>query len=231
MSGEPVAAHSREKIIAELQSLPEKTKLIVLAPFAKGKKGEFKEDFAELLSKGFMRLRIDWTFVDLSEEIELDPKEAHDVEIVVDRLTASAESLPRIAEAAAAALELGKGFFSVYNPDTEEEKLFSQFAYSQKSGLSYGPLEPQDFSFNHPAGMCPACHGIGVSAEFDLNKIINPELSLSEDCCSIASSYQTVRYGNIYDNLARLYKFKVTASWKDLPEKAKHAFLYGTEAK
>ncbi len=231
VSGEPVAAHSREKIIAELQSLPEKMKLIILAPFAKGKKGEFKEDFAELLSKGFMRLRIDGTFVDLSEEIELDPKEAHDVEIVVDRLTVSKESLPRIAEAAAAALELGKGFFSIYNPDTEEEKLFSQFAYSQKSGLSYGPLEPHDFSFNHPAGMCPACHGIGVSAEFDLKKIINPDLSLSEDCCSIASSYQTVRYGNIYDNLARLYKFKVTSAWKDLPEKAKHAFLYGTDAK
>ncbi len=203
----------------------------MLAPYAKGKKGEFKEDFAELLSKGYMRLRVDGAWVEIGEIESLDPKISHDIDIVVDRLVVNEASKPRIAEAANAALELGKGFFSVYNPDTDEEKLFSQYAYSQKSGLSYGPLQPHDFSFNHPAGMCPVCHGLGIAAEFDLAKIIDPTLSISEDCFQIGSSYQTVRYGNIYDNLARIYKFNVKTPWKDLPEKAKHVLLYGTEKK
>jgi excinuclease ABC subunit A len=231
VSKEPVAAQSREKIIAQLQGIPDNTKVIFLAPYARGKKGEFQEDFAELLSRGFMRLRIDGEFVELGGEVQLDGKVAHDIDIVIDRITVGEGSRSRIAEAANQALELGKGFFSIYNPEREEETLFSQFAHSVKSGLSYGPLEPHDFSFNHPAGMCPKCHGLGVSSEFDLARIINPDLSISEDCCEIASSYKTIRYGNIYNNLARLNKFKIDAPWKNLPERAKNVFLYGTEQK
>lgn len=225
ISGDPVAAQSREKIIAQVQSLKAGSKIEILAPYARGKKGEFKEEFAELLSKGFMRLKVDGAWVDLSEEVVLDPKEAHDVDIVIDRIVVNEENNSRIAESVSNALEIGKGFFSV------GDTVYSQFAHSIKSGLSYGPLEPHDFSFNHPTGMCPACHGLGVVAEFDLNKVIDPEKSLAEDCCSIASSYNTVRYGNIYDNLARLYNFKVKTAWKDLPKKAKEVFLNGIDQK
>lgn len=225
VSGEPVAAQSREKIIAQVQSLEAGSKIVILAPFARGKKGEFKEEFGELLSKGFMRLKVDGAWVDLSEEIVLDPKEAHDIDIVVDRLVVNGENHSRIAESVSAALEIGKGFFSI------GDRVYSQFAHSVQSGLSYGPLEPHDFSFNHPAGMCPSCHGLGIVSEFDLSKVIDPEKSISEDCCSIASSYNTVRYGNIYDNLARLFKFSVNTAWKDLPKKAKEVFLYGVEQK
>jgi excinuclease ABC subunit A len=228
VSGDPVAAQSREKIVAQVQHL-DMQKMIVLAPFARAKKGEFREEFAELLAKGFMRLRVDGAWVELGEVQELDPKVAHDVDIVVDRLTIKEPS--RVAEAVNSALELGKGFFSVWDPEAEEETVFSQFAHSAKSGLSYGPLEPHDFSFNHPTGMCPVCHGLGRTAEFDLTKVIDPKLSISEDCCQIGSSYQTVRYGNIYDNLARIYKFSVKKAWKDLPPKAKEVFLHGTEQK
>ncbi|MDE3045243.1 MAG: excinuclease ABC subunit UvrA, partial [Verrucomicrobiota bacterium] len=231
VSKEPVAAQSREKIIARLQSFPEKTKLIVLSPYARGKKAEFKEDFAELLSKGYTRLRVDGEWVELGTIDRLDDARAHDVDLVIDRVTVSPENRSRIAEAVQQALELGKGLFSVVESETKEETVFSQFAYSVKSGLSYGPLEPSDFSFNHPAGMCPTCHGLGISQEFDLDKIIDPKLSIAEDCCSIASSYQTVRYGNIFNNLAKTYKFNVKTAWKDLSEKAKHVFLYGTEQK
>jgi excinuclease ABC subunit A len=220
ISKERVSAQSREKIIAEVQHFPEK-KIVILAPFARGKKGEFKEEFAELLMKGFMRLKVDGTFIDLSEEVVLDPKLAHDVDIVIDRLQITPGNYSRIAESVSNALEIGKGFFSV------NDTVFSQFAHSVKSGLSYGPLAPHDFSFNHPTGMCPDCHGLGTSAEFDLSKVIDPTLSISEDCCKIASSYSTVRYGNIYDNLAHLYKFNIKTAWQDLPKKAQEAFLYG----
>lgn len=229
VSKEPVAARSREKIIAEICQFPNETKLLILAPYAKGKKGEFQEDFAELLAKGFMRLRVDGKIVELAEPIALDGKVAHDVDIVVDRLQAGDRS--RVAESVGTALELGKGFFSVLDAESGEETLFSQFAHSVKSGLSYGPLEPHDFSFNHPGGMCLTCSGLGVASEFDILKIIDENLSLEEDCCKIASSYKTIRYGNIYNNLARLYKFKIHSPWKDLPKEAKQVFLYGTEQK
>jgi excinuclease ABC subunit A len=225
VSGEPVAALSREKIIAQVQSLLPGSKIIILAPYARGKKGEFKEEFAELLSKGFMRLKVDGAWIDLSEEIVLDPKEAHDVDIVIDRIVVNEENQSRIAESVSSALEVGKGFFSI------DDTLYSQFAHSAKSGLSYGPLEPHDFSFNHPVGMCPKCHGLGVTAEFDLNKVIDAEKSIAEDCCAIASSYNTVRYGNIYNNLAKIGKFNIKTPWKSLPQKAKDLFLNGTEKK
>lgn len=228
VSQEPVAAQSREKIVAQVAHLPAQ-KIWILAPFARGKKGEFREEFAELLSKGFMRLRVDGQWTELGEMAELDPKMAHDIDVVIDRIHQKEAS--RLTESVHAALEMGKGFFSVWDVEGEREIAYSQFAHSMKSGLSYGPLEPHDFSFNHPIGMCPSCHGLGVSAEFDLSKIIDPNLSLAEDCCSIGSSYQTVRYGNIYDNLARIYKFNLETPWKKLPEKAKQVFLHGTEQK
>jgi excinuclease ABC subunit A len=229
VSGEPVAARSREKIIAQVQGMREGAKIAILAPYARGKKGEFREDFAELMSKGFVRLRVDGEWFELGEVERLEDA-PHDVDIVIDRLqVGGADAKGRIAEAVTTALEIGKGFFSVFADG--EESLFSQFAYSAKSGLSYGPLEPHDFSFNHPAGMCPRCQGLGKSAAFDLERIIDPEKSIAEDCCAVASSYETVRYGNIYRNLAQIYDFKITAPWKKLPKKAQEVFLYGTEKK
>ncbi|MGC2595750.1 MAG: excinuclease ABC subunit UvrA, partial [Rhabdochlamydiaceae bacterium] len=205
--------------------------LILLAPFAKSKKGEFKEDFAELVRKGYTRIRLDRKIVDLREEIKVDGKVAHDIDIVIVRLSLRPEEENRLAEGVTQALEVGHGLMSVENSDSGEETLFSQHAYSPKSGLSYGPLEPSDFSFNHPTGMCPTCQGLGNIQEFNLERVIDPNLSIAQDCCSIASSYKTVRYGNIYDNLARLYTFDIDTPWKKLPEKAKKVFLYGTEKK
>ena len=231
VSKEAVGALSKEKILAQILSFPKMAKILVLAPYARRKKGEFVEEFAELLTKGFTRLRVDGSEIDLSAPVQLDGKAAHDVDIVIDRLKVDEESRSRISESVSLALEMGSGMCSVLNADTGEETLFSQTAYSQKSGLSYGPLQPHDFSFNHPAGMCPECHGLGNAAEFDIGKIIDPHLSIAEDCCKIASSYKTIRYGNIYDNLARIFKFDIEKPWKEIPEKAKHAFLYGLEQK
>lgn len=231
VSGEAVSPQSRERIIKVVQSLPTGTKLIVLAPYAKGKKAEFKEDFQELLRKGFTRARIDGAIVNLKDEIILDGAVAHDVDVVIDRLAVESANNSRIAESITSALNLGNGLCTILDADTREEQLFSMHAYSPKSGISYSSLEPHDFSFNSPSGMCPRCNGLGVCNEFDLDLIIDPNLSIAEDCCSVASSYQTVRYGNIYDNLASQYHFSVHTPWKKLSESAKRLFLYGTEKK
>lgn len=231
VSGETVTPQSAEQILRTIRQFPKETRLILLAPFAKNKKGEFKEDFADFVRKGYTRIRLDGKLIDLSEEIKIDGKVAHDIDIVIDRLVLHPEEDNRLAEAVTAALETGQGLMSVVVADTQQETLFSRHAWSPKSGISYGPLEPSDFSFNHPSGMCPECQGMGILQEFDLEKVINPDLSIAEDCCQIASSYGTVRYGNIYDNLARLQGFDVHTPWKKLPEKAKKTFLFGTEKK
>lgn len=230
VSKEAVRPQSKERIIKTISALPQGVKIMILTPFAKGKKGEFKDDFQLLQRKGYMRAIVDGTLVDLSEGVSLDKNVAHDIDVVIDRMTVDEGSSSRIAEAITNALTFGP-VVTIVNIETKEETLFSTQAYSPKSGLSYPSLEPHDFSFNSPSGMCPSCMGLGISQEFDLEAIIDPKKSIAEDCCIIASSYQTVRYGNIYDNLAHIYNFSVKTPWEKLSEKAKKVFLYGTEKK
>lgn len=230
ISGEVVTPQSRERIIKTIQTLPNGTKLIILSPFARGKKAEFKEDFQDLLRKGFMRARVDGNIISLDEEIVLDGSVAHDVDIVVDRVVVEPENQSRIAESVTQALNLSNGE-CIALLGNDEEQFFSMHAFSLKSGLSYSSLEPHDFSFNSPSGMCPRCNGLGTVVEYDLNLIIDPSLSIAEDCCSVGSSYQTVRYRNIYDNLAEQYGFSVYTPWKKLSPQAQKVFLYGTEKK
>ena len=231
VSGEVVAPQSKERIIKTIQSLPVKTKLLILAPFAKGKKGEFKDDFQHFLRKGYTRVRVDGEVIDLSEGVALDKNLSHTIEVVVDRLVIEPDAHSRIAESVMAALELGSGTMLLYDTERKEETLYSTHAYSPKSGLSYSSLEPHHFSFNSPSGMCPHCSGLGFTQEFDLEKIIDPDKSIEDDCCLIASSYQTVRYGNVYSNLAAIYGFSVSTPWKKLSEKARQIFLYGADKK
>lgn len=231
VSGEIVLPQSRERIIRTVQTFPEGTKLLILSPYARGKKAEFKEDFQELLRKGYTRVRIDGKIENLTDDLSLEGNVSHDVDIVIDRIVVQSTNHSRIAEALTNALSMGNGLCSVLDIDSQNEQSFSMHAFSPKSGLSYSSLEPQDFSFNTPNGMCPQCAGLGVVQEFNLSQIINPDLSIAEDCCSIASSYNTVRYGNIYNNLAEIYGFSVHTPWKKLSEQAKKIFLYGTEKK
>jgi len=231
VSGEKVEPQSAERIIATIENFPEKSQLIILSPHIKGKKGEFKDLFEELMRKGFMRIRLDGEIVDLEQPLEVDKKTAHDIDLVIDRILLKKGEGKRVAEAVERALELGQGVMSVLNLSDKQETLFSEHAFAKKSEISYSPLEPQDFSFNHPSGMCPTCEGLGIIQDFDLEKIIDPHLSIAEDCCAIASSYQTVKWGNVYNNLATLYKFSVHTPWEKLSSSAQKIFLYGNQKK
>ena len=232
ISGEKVTPTSRVEISESIKNYPEGTKCIFLAPYSKGKKGEYKEDFQKLLKKGFSRLRVDGAIIDLSEELpSLDKNLSHDIDIVVDRIAISSGESTRVNEAISNALEIGCGLFSLYLVETNEEITFSEHAYSKKSGIYYPPLEPENFSFNHPRGMCKHCMGLGSTHDFDIDLIIDPELSIAEDCCKIAGQYTTVKWGNIYRNLANIYNFNIKTPWKDLPKEAQDIFLYGIKAK
>ncbi len=231
ISSEPVTPQSLEQIASAISTFPKETKLILLAPHIREKKGELKEDIAQLIKQGFTKARLDGELIDLSEQIAIDGTVNHTLEIVIDRLIIGKTSPSRLKEAVQLALDEGQGLLIALNLTNNEEQLFSRLAFSPKSGKSYPPLEARDFSFNHPLGMCPTCQGLGITEEFDLDKIIDPNKSIAEDCCSIASSYNTVRYGNIYNNLARLHNFEVSTPWKDLSKRAKKIFLYGTVKK
>ncbi|MCK4934311.1 MAG: excinuclease ABC subunit A, partial [Simkaniaceae bacterium] len=231
VSGSKVFPRSIGEIIDSIAALPEKTKILILAPYVNSKKGELKEELADLQKKGFMRIRLDGNIVELDELISIDKTLSHDIDLVIDRIVILKEEKTRLLGAVTEGLELGKGMIKVLNADTKEEDLYSQFAYSQESGISYPPLEPHDFSFNHPSGMCEKCEGLGMLQDFHLDLIIEENLSIAKDCCKVASSYQTVRFGNIYRNLAEIYDFSVDTPWKDLSEKAKKIFLYGTRKK
>lgn len=231
VSGEAVLPQSRDRIIKTIQGYTHGKKLLILAPWIRRKKGEFKEDMKDLLRKGFMRVRVDGTVYDIEGSHRLDSAVAHDIDVVIDRLVVNTAADSRIAEAVSSALELTKSSVLVVDVDGGKETLFSSQAFSPQSGLSYPALEPTDFSYNSPHGMCPKCQGLGTIDEYQEDLVIDPDLSIAEDCCKVGSSYQTVRFGNICDNLARLYRFEVNTPWKNLPETAKKVFLYGTKSK
>ena len=229
ISDEIVTPQSREKIIEEIIKNYSNKKIIVLSPSITAQKGSLKEDIEHLIKKGFTRVRIDKKIFSLEENISLDPLREHNLEIIIDRITLDLKNISRVKEDINLALKLSNGTLIIVDIETEEEKFFSEYAFSPKSNQYYKSLSAVDFSFNNPNGMCLKCQGLGEIFEFDINRIIDEELSISENCCKIQGSYQTVKYKNIYDNLAKIYKFSVKDKFKNLSKKAKDIFLYGTD--
>lgn len=230
-SGEEVRPQSTETIKRRILGMKEGTKLVVLAPYVHDKKGELKDELQEITRKGFIRVRLDGQITDLSDPIEVDGSVSHSIDLVVDRIVLTKDNHPRLAEAITTALELGQGMLILLEADSMQETLYSQNAYAPTSKKSYPPLEPHNFSFNHPSGMCPECEGLGLTQTFDLDKIIDPDKSIAEGCCSVGGQFNTVKYSNIYTNLATQYDFDVHAKWKDLPKRAQKIFLEGVRKK
>ncbi|MCF7852036.1 MAG: excinuclease ABC subunit UvrA [Simkaniaceae bacterium] len=231
ISKEKVVSQTLTEIIDSLLATQLDEQIYVLASYVKDKKGSFQEDFNELRRKGYSRVLIDQEMMDLSDPIDLDKNVSHTIDIVFDRLKVRKEDKQRLTESVSAALEFSKGIVSIYTLKTREIELFSTFAYSPKSKQSYPPLYPHDFSFNHPSGMCPECEGLGQSFEFDLDKCLDPDLSIAEDCFSLAGSYQTIYWGNVYNNLAKIYNFSIKTPFKKLPKEGQEAYLYGINKK
>lgn len=231
ISCQPVSPQSSEQIIASIETRLHDKKIMLLAPFARQKKGAFKEEVKDLLRKGFLRARIDGKLQTLDEQISLDPAQPHNIEVVIDRIKVGEKNNKRLAEGVISALELGDHSCIAIDIESEEEVFYSTHAFSLASGIYYPPLEPQDFSFNSPTGMCEECNGMGVVMQFNLSSVVDPKKSIREGCCSVASSADTVRYGNIYENLAKIYGFDLDTPFEQLSQQAQQIFLYGTEKK
>lgn len=228
LSNEPVSTQSSHQIIEKALILAKNKPVQILAPYSYDL--PLQEEISHLLRQGFVRVRIDKKFYHLADTLHINTNAANSIDLVIDRLQNPGRDKDRLKEAITKALELGNGMCILYLSE-REEVLLSTHSYCKSSKVSYPPLEPSDFSFNHPNGMCEQCQGLGEYEEFDLSLVIDPEKSIAEGACSIAGSYDTVKWGNIYRGLAKIYRFSLHTPWKNLSESAKRIFLYGNDQK
>jgi len=233
--GRPITAQSREQILERILCLPPGTKFSVMAPLIRGQKGEYRELFDDLLKQGFVRARVDGSVVRLSDRLRLDRQMRHDIEVVVDRLTAGAKIRPRLAEAVELALRLGEGNLVVAveseKPkaeggveDREAERSLSAFGSPLSDirlsahyacthcNLSFEPPSPQLFSFNSPQGMCPECSGLGQIYTFDPERLIpDPSRSFQQGCIELIGRWREMGrwrrhiYRGVAETLERKY--------------------------
>jgi excinuclease ABC subunit A len=226
--GQPISSQTPEQIVDRLLELPEGTRLMVLAPVARGKRGGYKDLLADARHQGYVRARIDGEVVDLSGNIRLSEKARHDIEIVVDRLVVRPDARSRLNDSVETALGLGNETLIAAVADGEDLLFSSRFACAT-CGISYPPLTPAMFSFNSPQGMCPACGGLGTRLELDPEALVlDPTKPILGGALDLAGRETSRHSQHVVDALARRYGFDPNAPWEHLPESARRAMLTGT---
>jgi excinuclease ABC subunit A len=229
-----VTRQSPQQIVDQILTMPATTKFQVLAPVIRERKGEFVDLFAELVTQGYSRARVDGETISLSEPPKLKKQEKHTIEVVVDRLTAKAESKSRLTDSIETALRLASGIVLLDFVDSkgaEKERTFSEHLACHDCNLSFEELEPRSFSFNSPFGACPECSGIGTKLEVDEELVIpDDSISINEGAIAPWSNGQTSEYFlRLLEALAEEVKFSLDNPWKKLSVKAKEAILNGFE--
>lgn len=228
--GREIRQQSVDQMVDQLLSYPERTRLQILAPIVRGRKGEHVKALESARKSGFVRVRIDGIIYDLSEEIKLEKNKKHHIEIVVDRLTVSESIRSRLTDSIETALSLADGLMIA--DVAGEDITFSQSYACPEHGVSVGELEPRMFSFNNPQGACPKCTGLGTFMKVDPAMVVpNEELSIRGGAIK-ASGWYIGDSGTIaqmyYEALAEHYGFTLDTPWKKLTRPQKDAVLYGT---
>ncbi|MEG0546349.1 MAG: excinuclease ABC subunit UvrA [Oscillospiraceae bacterium] len=232
--GKEIVKQTIDSIVDKVLSLDEGTKIQILSPIIKGRKGEHTKEIDSARKSGFVRIRIDGNLYDLSEEITLDKNIKHNIEVIVDRLVVKDEIRSRLADSLEVATSLSGGTVIV-DVIGEKEILFSQDYACPEHGTSIDELSPRMFSFNNPFGACPTCTGLGVFMKVN-SDLVMPDKNLSIRKGAVkASGWSNADSGTIaqmyYEALAREYKFSLDAPIKDLSKKAIDVILYGTKGK
>jgi excinuclease ABC subunit A len=226
--GREIAMQTVQQIVDAIQALPENSRIMVLSPLIRDRKGEYQAVFDDLRKEGYVRVRVDGSIHDLSEEFQLDKNKKHSIEAVVDRLViGQSGSQSRIADSVETALKLGAGVVLVSIIDGEE-LLFSEHFACVHCGISLGEIAPRTFSFNSPHGACPACTGLGVKLEIDPDLVIpNKELSIAQG--AIHPGWWSSWHAGELEILARRYGFSLYIPVKELSERHLKLLLYGEE--
>ncbi|WP_288483866.1 excinuclease ABC subunit UvrA [uncultured Acidovorax sp.] len=230
--GLPLAAQTVSQMVDAVLALPEDTKLMILAPVAREKKGEFTELFAQMQALGYIRFRVDGQIYEHESLPQLKKTEKHDIDVVIDRVKVRADLQQRLAESIEAALRVGghegNGRVLALEMDTGQEHLFSSKFACPVCSYSLAELEPRLFSFNSPMGACPACDGIGQREVFDPVRVVAfPSLSLASGAIK-GWDRRNGYYFAMLESLAKHYAFDIEAPFESLPAPVQHAILYGS---
>ena len=234
--GKEIKKQTIDQIVDRIMELPERTKLQLLAPVVRGRKGEHVKLLEDAKKSGYVRVRVDGILYDLSEKIELEKNKKHNIEIVVDRLMVKEGMQMRLTESIETASALSGGLLIVDVNQGEDELLFSQSFSCPDCGVDLMEIEPRMFSFNNPSGACPTCTGLGMQMKFDEQLIVpNEELSIMQGAIT-APGYNSVNArGSMskvhFDALAAKYGLSLETPFKDLPRKIKDIIFYGTKEK
>ena len=234
--GKEIKKQTIDQIVDRIMELPERTKLQLLAPVVRGRKGEHVKLLEDAKKSGYVRVRVDGILYDLSEKIELEKNKKHNIEIVVDRLMVKEGMQMRLTESIETASALSGGLLIVDVNQGEDELLFSQSFSCPDCGVDLMEIEPRMFSFNNPSGACPTCTGLGMQMKFDEQLIVpNEELSIMQGAIT-APGYNSVNAKGsmskvLFDALAAKYGFSLETPFKDLPRKIRDIIFYGTKEK
>src|SRR5213595_2043905 len=230
--GKPISGQSQESIVDQILQLPEKTRFTVNAPVVRDRKGEYKDVFEELRNEGFTRVKVDGEQRLLEDEIKLDKKFKHTIEVVVDRLTMKPDLRTRLAQSVETAAQLAEGLVAIDVVDDENPRslLFSERFACPDHGVSLPELQPRIFSFNSPHGACPRCTGLGAQQEIDPDLLVpDPTLSIGEGALVPWSLGNSSFYESVIQAIADRYEIDLEAPWQDLSEEHQNYFLYGTD--
>ena len=229
----PISRQTPQNIVDQILAMESGTRFLVLAPVIRARKGEFADLFKDFSTQGFSRVRVDGSVYAIEEVPKLKKQEKHTIEVVVDRLSAKAESKTRITDSVETALKLANGLVILDFVDEKnlklKERTFSEHIACHDCGLSFEELEPRSFSFNSPFGACTECTGIGTKLEVDEELVVpNDDISIEEGAIAPWSSRASSEYFHrLLEALAKDLNFSLSVPWKKLSAKAKDAVLYG----
>ncbi|TCK28252.1 excinuclease ABC subunit A [Ancylobacter aquaticus] len=236
-TGLPIESQTVSQMVDRVLTLPDKTRLFLLAPVVRGRKGEYRKELADFQKKGFQRVKIDGEFHEIADAPALDKKFKHDIDVVVDRLVVRPDIASRLADSFETALGLADGIAVIEFADEKEESgearriVFSEKFACPVSGFTIAEIEPRLFSFNNPFGACPTCDGLGHESKIDPNLIVpDHSRTLKQGAIAPWAKSTSPYYGQTLEAIARHYGAKLTTRWADLPEKVQNVILHGSKA-
>jgi excinuclease ABC subunit A len=228
-TGLPIESQTVSQMVDRLMAMPSGTRLLLLAPVVRGRKGEYKKEIDELRKKGFQRLKVDGQMYEIDAVPTLNKKLKHEIEVVVDRVVIKEGLAQRLADSLETALELSDGLVFAENADSKERTTFSAKFACPVSGFTIDEIEPRLFSFNNPYGACPSCDGLGVKLYFDPELIVpDDRLSLGEGALAPWANSSSGYVEQTLEGLCSLFKARLSTPWRELPKKLRDVILDGS---